>query len=51
MIIVKCVSIAILLGFMVEPVYIANPYVFYYHLVIQGGILGTICREEMGAEQ
>lgn len=51
LIIVKCVSIAILLGFMVEPVYIANPYVFYYHLVIQGGILGTICREEMGAEQ
>ena len=45
-IIINCVTIVVLLGFMVEPVYIANPYVYYYFLIIQGGMLGEIRQEE-----
>lgn len=27
---------------MVEPIYIANPYIYYFFLMIQGGINGAM---------
>lgn len=44
-IIMHCITVTVLLGFMVEPVYIANPYVYYCYLIIQGGIWGTMRRK------
>ncbi len=44
-IIIRCCTAAVILGFMVEPVYIANPYVYYCYLIIQGGIWGTMRRK------
>lgn len=44
-IIMYCITAAVLLGFMVEPAYIANPYVYYCYLIIHGGIWGTMHRK------
>lgn len=31
---------------MVEPIYIANPYIYYFFLIIQGGIYGAMQRSK-----
>lgn len=37
-----CFTSAAIINFMVEPIYIANPYIYYFFLMIQGGINGAM---------
>ena len=37
-----CFTSAAIINFMVEPIYIANPYIYYFFLMIQGGFNGAM---------
>ena len=41
-----CFTFAAIINFMVEPIYIANPYIYYFFLIIQGGIYGAMQRSK-----
>ena len=41
-----CITFASIINFMVEPIYIANPYIYYFFLMIQGGIYGAMQRSK-----
>lgn len=45
-IITTCLTAAVLINLMVEPVYNANPYIYFYFLMIQGGIFGAMRRDK-----
>ena len=45
-IITTCLTAAVLTNLMVEPVYIANPYIYFYFLMIQGGVFGAMRRNK-----